>query len=582
MSVGALHSSPDLRSAVALEGRGHVLLGHLVGKGRLTDAAAARAEHVASESGERIERVVTRLGLISERDLSDAVAEFLKLPIASAADFPQTPLLEAQLNRGFLKDAQLLPIADDETAVTIAMVDPLDSRAIDGVRFAVGKSVRCRVATQGDFDAAFERLYGDGRSQQAQTLSHAHGSASENLGEDVDRLKDIASDAPVIRYVNTLISRAVDLRASDIHIEPMESELRVRYRVDGVLQKIESPPQRLSSAITSRIKIMAKLNIAERRLAQDGRIGLAVRGKDIDLRVSTMPTVYGESVVLRILDRNHLELNFAALGLEDDLAQTLRDTLNRPYGIFLVTGPTGSGKTTTLYTALLELNTPDKKLLTIEDPVEYHLDGINQVQVKPQIGLTFATALRSFLRQDPDIMMIGEIRDRETAEIAVQAALTGHVILSTLHTNDAASAITRLLDMGIEDYLLTSTINGVAAQRLVRTLCPHCKQAYTPVKGFAERLKLPAHRIASALTLYRPVGCEHCAGTGFRGRTSIVEILPMSDALRAAILGTADASHLHRLGLEAGMQTIQDHGLKKALAGLTTVEEVLRVTRAAA
>ena len=347
-----------------------------------------------------------------------------------------------------------------------------------------------------------------------------------------------------------------------------------------MLQPVESPPQHLSSLVISRIKIMARLNIAERRLAQDGRIGMAIRGKEIDLRVATTPTIHGESVVLRILDRGSLALDFATLGFEEGIARDFRTLLSEPHGIVLVTGPTGSGKTTTLYAALLELNTPEKKILTIEDPVEYQLAGINQVQVKPQIGLTFANALRSFLRHDPDIMMIGEIRDLETAQIAVQAALTGHLILSTLHTNDAASAIARLLDMGIEDYLLTSTINGVAAQRLVRVLCKHCREPYEPVAEFVEKMGLRAFTTNGRITLHRAVGCEYCSRTGFHGRSSIVEVLPLGDDIRRVLLKSGDAVALQQAAVEHGMQTMRVHGLHKALAGETTVEEVLRATRA--
>jgi general secretion pathway protein E len=327
------------------------------------------------------------------------------------------------------------------------------------------------------------------------------------------------------------------------------------------------------------VKIMARLNIAERRLAQDGRIKLAVRGKDIDFRVSTTPTIHGESVVLRILDRGSLKLDFSALGLEQRIADRFRVALDRPYGILLVTGPTGSGKTTTLYTALLELNTSDRKILTIEDPVEYQLKGINQLQVKPQIGLTFATALRSFLRQDPDIMMVGEIRDLETAQIAVQAALTGHLILSTLHTNDAASAVTRLLDMGVQDYLLTSTINALAAQRLVRTLCHRCREPYEAVPDLVERLELDRIAGCGRVTLYRPRGCKQCSGTGYFGRTSIVEVLVMSDALRQLVLQHAEAGVLRTAAITDGMEPMHIHGMKKALAGVTSVEEAVRATR---
>jgi general secretion pathway protein E len=359
----------------------------------------------------------------------------------------------------------------------------------------------------------------------------------------------------------------------------MNGELRVRYRIDGELVDVESPPAHLSAAIVSRVKIMASLNIAERRIAQDGRIRLAVRGKDIDFRVSTVPTIHGESVVLRILDRSSLKLDFSALGFDADVSGAIRDLLERPFGILLVTGPTGSGKTTTLYTALLELNTRARKILTIEDPVEYQLAGVNQVQVKPQIGLTFANALRSFLRQDPNVMMVGEIRDLETAQVAVQAALTGHVILSTLHTNDAATAITRLLDMGMEDFLLTSTINGVVSQRLVRMLCPHCREAYVALPELAARLQIPSRSDGQPHQLYRPRGCEQCAHTGYFGRTAIVEVLAMADPLRQLVLSRADTAALRRQATASGMRSMHQHGIAKALAGETSVEEVLRATR---
>jgi len=578
MSAGTLRSFRHDQAAG--EGDlGSPLLRYLVSAGRLSVQAAQRADQARTESGERLERIVTRLGLLSEKDLTDAFSALMNLPIAAAGEFPATPLLTDRLTASFLKNAQILPLAEEADCVCVAMVNPLDSYACEAVRYALGKPLRIRVAALSVFDAAFERLYGGGTGALAENSRSAANARISVVSDDVDRLRDIASEAPVIRYVNNLIARAVEMRASDIHIEPLDSGLRVRYRIDGVLKTVETPPQRSAAAIVSRVKIMARLNIAERRLAQDGRISLAVRGTDIDFRVSTMPTVYGESVVLRILDRARLALDFPTLGLEAELIAPLREMLNRPFGIFLVTGPTGSGKTTTLYAALMELNTEDRKVLTVEDPVEYHLDGINQVQVKPQIGLTFANTLRSFLRQDPDVMMIGEIRDLETAQIAVQAALTGHVILSTLHTNDAPSAITRLLDMGVEDYLLTSTINGVAAQRLVRTLCEKCKEAYEPVTAFAARFGLTELCGGEAITLYRPTGCEACGHTGFCGRTAILELLPMTDRIRQAVLQSPEASALHALGLDAGMQTMQTHGLRKALKGVTTVEEVLRVTR---
>jgi general secretion pathway protein E len=378
-----------------------------------------------------------------------------------------------------------------------------------------------------------------------------------------------------------MITKAVEARASDIHIEASESRLRVRFRIDGVLQDIEPPANRFRAAIVSRIKIMAKLNIAERRLPQDGRIKLAIRGTPIDLRISTIPTMHGEGVVMRVLDREGVALDFASLGIEGQTLETLLGITDRPNGIVLVTGPTGSGKTTTLYAALVHLNNPDKKIVTVEDPIEYQLEGINQIQVKPSIGLSFANVLRSILRHDPDIIMVGEIRDVETAQIAIQAALTGHLVLSTLHTNDAAGTLTRLLDMGAEDYLLTSTLNGVAAQRLVRTLCPHCRIKEKALPELIVQLDLRRYIADPEIYVYHPKGCEHCNGTGFFGRTSLCEILVMTDSMRRLILRRAEAGELHRAAVEEGMRTMFDDGIAKALAGITTVEEVLRVTREA-
>jgi general secretion pathway protein E len=546
---------------------------------KLTQTGLDRAARLAGESGERLERVLAQLGLVSERDIAETIAALLGLPIAGADDYPAEPVLEDCLNLKFLKEAQLLPLADRGGNLAVAMVDPFNDYAADAAAFAADKPVARFVAYPADFDAAFERLYGGGVSQIEHISEETRLRGDASAEEDVERIKDSASEAPVIRLVNLLIARAVEARASDIHIEPMNGELLVRYRIDGELQDVESPPARLSAAIVSRVKIMAALNIAERRVAQDGRIRFAVRGRDIDFRVSTIATIHGESVVLRILDRSNLKLDFEALGFDEELVTTVRDLLGRPFGILLVTGPTGSGKTTTLYTGLLELNTRQRKILTIEDPVEYQLGGVNQAQVKPQIGLTFASALRSFLRQDPDVMMVGEIRDLETAQVAVQAALTGHVILSTLHTNDAASAITRLLDMGVEDFLLTSTINGVVSQRLVRTLCPHCREPYEVLPELAGRMQIAPRADGRPHILYRAKGCGQCGGTGYFGRSSIVEVLTMSDALRQLVLSHADTGAIRRQAAAGGMRTMHMHGMTKALAGQTSVEEVLRATR---
>ena len=396
---------------------------------------------------------------------------------------------------------------------------------------------------------------------------------------DVERLKDLASEAPVIRYVNQLITRAAEQRASDIHIEPFEHHTRVRYRIDGVLREVEPLPGPYRQAVVSRLKIMARLNIAERRLPQDGRIKLAIRGAPIDLRVATSPTMHGESVGLRLLDRQSIPLDLPALGIGGDTLARFLSVVERPHGIVLVTGPTGSGKSTTLYASLARLNRVERKVLTVEDPVEYLLDGIDQTQVKQSIGLTFAHVLRSALRRDPDIIMVGEIRDRETAEIAVHAALTGHLVLSTLHTNSAAASVTRLLDMGVQDYLITSTVNGIAAQRLVRTLCPHCHVPYRPLPELIEQLGLQRYGQEQELILYRAKGCDECHGTGFHGRTSLFETLVMSDAMRRLVLRHAESNEIHRFAVEEGMRTLYDDGMTKALAGITMIEEVLKVTR---
>ncbi|MBP8282707.1 MAG: Flp pilus assembly complex ATPase component TadA, partial [Chromatiaceae bacterium] len=388
--------------------------------------------------------------------------------------------------------------------------------------------------------------------------------------------KDLASEAPVIRLVNQLIQKAVESRASDIHIEPFSDELKVRYRVDGILHEVPSPPVRSTAAIISRVKIMSKLNIAERRLPQDGRIPLRIQGKELDLRVSTVPTMFGESVVMRLLDKESVRFDLDALGFDGGPRARLDMIMEIPYGILLVTGPTGSGKSTTLYTVLSRLNTQERKIITVEDPVEYQIPGINQIQVKPAIGMTFSGALRSIVRQDPDIIMVGEMRDLETARIAVQSALTGHLVLSTLHTNDAASGVTRLLDMGVEEYLLTSTINGILAQRLVRRLCPFCRESYEPLPEVAAKVRNSLPDV-DAVQLYRATGCERCNNTGYRGRLVITEVLRMTDAIRRAVLEHATATVILRLAIEEGMATMYQDGLRKCLDGRTTLEEVLRV-----
>ncbi len=550
----------------------------LVAHQKLADADLQRARRVQDGTGENLDSLLVKLGLVSERDLAEALSTQLKLPLVQPADYPDTPVTNGGVSARFLKESRAIPLFEDEQGLTVAMANPTDDYVLAALRLATGKAVWPRVAIPSEWEAAFERLYGSGRSAMGQIVDSIGLADNLTDEEQIQHLKDLASEAPVIRLVNLMTARAVESRASDIHIEPFENRLKIRYRVDGVLREVESPPSRLSAAVISRIKIMAKLNIAERRLPQDGRIQLRAQGKEIDLRVSTVPTLWGESVVMRILDKASVVLDFAKLGFSSRTLKRFLDVLHQPHGIILVTGPTGSGKTTTLYTALQTINTPERKILTVEDPVEYQLEGVNQIQVKAQINLTFANALRAIVRQDPDVIMIGEMRDVETAGIAVQSALTGHLVLSTLHTNDAAGSITRLLDMGVEDYLLTSTINGILAQRLVRLLCTQCRQPYPALPELADELRLHRFSDTRDITLYKSVGCEQCGGTGYRGRAAIMEFLVMSDPLRRMVLKHADAGELQAAAQKEGMDTMYEDGLRKAVAGLTTIEEVLRVT----
>ena len=441
----------------------------LLARGAIEPRALERAQALAESQDSRFDHVLITLGLLHERELAATYANLLGLELVGPDRFPDEPVLAESLSPRFLREARAVPIGQNDTILLLAVADPLDEFAAPAIAAATGLGVRLCVALPIVLDAALNRLYPDQLAPEAD--------ATQGSEDDAERLKDLASEAPVIRMVNQIIARAVENKASDIHIEPFEDRLRIRTRHDGVLHEAESPPPHLAAAITSRIKIMAKLDIAERRLPQDGRIRMAVRGQDVDFRVSTIPSLWGETIVLRVLDRSAVSFDFAKLGLAPGVIQSFTRALDLPNGIVLVTGPTGSGKTTSLYTGLLGLNAISRKIVTIEDPVEYQLRGINQVQVKTQIGLTFASLLRSILRQDPDVIMVGEIRDLETAEIAIQAALTGHLVLSTLHTNSAASTISRLRDMGVEDYLLTSVLRGILAQRLVRRLCPDCKTA---------------------------------------------------------------------------------------------------------
>jgi general secretion pathway protein E len=555
----------------------------LVESGAIDQRTLERARRVAVETDRRLDRVLTQLGLISERALAEAFSRLLGAPIAAVSDYPDDALFVDRLHAKFLRRAHALPIAASEERATVAMADPLDVFTRNAVAAAIGRPVAVAVAVPIELEAAIDRLYSEpGEVEGGEPAFDEVVADSEPAEEDAERLKDLASEAPVIRLVNQLIARAVETHASDVHLEPFPDRMRIRYRYDGVLHEVETPPGRLQAAVISRVKIMARLDIAERRLPQDGRIKLTVRGHEIDFRVSTIPALYGEKVVLRVLDRTAVEFDYEKLGLPSDIRSGVERALELPNGIVLVTGPTGSGKTTTLYTGLLRLNTVARNVVTVEDPIEYQLPGINQIQVKPQIGLNFASLLRSILRQDPDVIMIGEIRDLETAQIAVQAALTGHLVLSTVHTNSAAATMTRLRDMGLEDYLLTATLRAVLAQRLVRRLCPQCKTADPAPAALIERLGLERLAPAGEIRLYHPKGCPACRGTGFRGRRAIAELLVPNRAIDRLIFDGADDAAIERAAVEGGMRPIFDSGLLAVIEGDTTIEEVVRSIRSEA
>jgi len=549
----------------------------LVSRGRLKDVDLARARRLHEESPEgTLTALLARLGLVSERDLAEAWAQLLQVPLLTAKDAPELPPAELEVSLRFLKLQHVVPVRVGEDGLGLLVADPADPYPLQAVSLIAQQPLALRVGLRSEIDDLIERYYGSGRSAMGTIVENLDGSNA--VEDDVEHLKDLASEAPVIRLVNLILQRAVEQRASDVHIEPFENRLKVRYRIDGVLHEVEAPPASSTAAVISRVKIMARLNIAERRLPQDGRIQLRVQGKELDLRVSTVPTAFGESVVMRILDRESVVFDFAQLGFTDSFEARFTEVLEKPHGILLVTGPTGSGKTTTLYTALSKINTPDVKIITVEDPVEYQIEGINQIQVKPQIGLDFAGALRSIVRQDPDVIMIGEMRDLETCRIAIQSALTGHLVLSTLHTNSAAGGITRLLDMGVEDYLLTSTVNGILAQRLVRRLDPATAVAYEAMPEVVKEFELEKYTDARPIMLWKP-GTSATNPSGYRGRRAIMEFLPMTDTLRRLVMQRVGEGELERAARDAGMRTMYEDGIIKALAGVTTLEEVLRVTQ---
>jgi len=548
----------------------------------LDELSANRALRAQREAGERFDLVLVRLGLVPETLMAQNLADFCKLPFVSAADLLAVAAVNDDLNVAYLKQTLMLPIADAGDHIVVAIADPFNREAPDALAYQLDRKVVCCLAAASDIDAAIERLYGVTEAAVGTPQRKHAGDAAAN-DDDVQRLQDMASEAPIIRLVQDLIHRAVTTLASDIHIEPAEDSVRVRYRIDGVLHTVQNLPLEVRAALCSRVKIIARLNIAERRLPQDGRAKVTVRGREIDLRVSTMPTLWGESLVLRILDRSSIELDFAKLGFAERDENALIRLLEQPNGIILVTGPTGSGKTTTLYTALSALNSTERKIFTVEDPIEYQLPGINQIQVQPRIGLTFAAALRSILRQDPDIIMLGEIRDLETAQIAIQASLTGHLVLSTVHTNSAVSTVTRLLDMGIEKYLLGSCLKGVLAQRLVRKLCNSCAGPAEHPAALLASMPADSPPAASApwcaAKLRQAAGCPACRQSGFSGRTTIYEMLTITPQLQQAMVSDTSEAALSKIAVETGMVPMLNNGLAKVFAGETIPEEVYRVTQ---
>lgn len=550
----------------------------LIESGKVSERDIERAMLAQREMGERIGQVLVKLGLVSELDMTQALSQQLDIPLLLAADYPEEPVDAPEVSPDFLFSNHVVPVARSETEITFAATVPQDPFLIKALGMAMNRPVKVVFGLETDIAKALEARAGGGGEEDEDEFGDRFSGQSDD--EFIEHLKDLASEAPVIRLVNQIIHRAVDMLASDIHIEPFDDGLQLRYRVDGVLQDQPDPPAaNLAPAVASRIKLLSGMNIAERRLPQDGRIMIRVKGHELDLRVSTIPTVHGESIVMRVLDRESIRLSLPDMGFSADTLARYQTLLARPHGVLLVTGPTGSGKTTTLYASLASLDSERLKIITVEDPVEYQLQGVNQIQVQAQIELTFARALRSILRQDPDIIMIGEMRDTETAQIGVQSALTGHLVLSTLHTNTAAGAITRLEDMGVERYLITSSVNGVLAQRLVRTLCSSCKQEIELSDVAIRQHNLGRFLPEGQRTVYQATGCSVCGHTGYIGRTAIHELFPLDDDMHQVIMEGADATTLHNTARRQGMITLYEDGLRKVVRGETSIEEVMRVTQ---
>jgi len=546
----------------------------------LTEEQLEQALTVQRERGIKLGDALVQLKFLRTEDILKALSIQLGFPYESKIDIESISIdLISSLPINYAKQNEMLPLKKENGVVHVAIADPTNFYALDDVRMLFNCEIKPVIASSYEIINAINSIYNKatGSAEDGIQELEAGEEIADDFNEPVDLL-DADDEAPIIRLVNSLLFRAVKQKASDIHIEPFERNLKIRFRINGILYDVMSPPKRAQNAIISRVKIMSQLNIAEKRVPQDGRIRIKIAGKDIDIRVSTIPTTHGESVVMRLLDASSILLDLDSLGFSRNNLEMFKDVLSHHNGIVLLTGPTGSGKTTTLYSALSRLNTNEVKIITVEDPVEYQMSGINQMQVNPKIDLTFSTGLRAFLRQDPDVIMVGEIRDRETAEIAIQASLTGHLVLSTLHTNDAPTSVTRLVEMGVEPFLVASSILGIIAQRLVRTVCKECARKYVPDKEELEHIGLTPEDLKGR-QIFRPIGCPSCMETGYSGRAGIHEIMVITDAIRAELMKGSDASTIKKVALSQGMKTLRDDAVSKLMLGLTTIAEVLRVTQ---
>jgi general secretion pathway protein E len=566
-----LNEMPGLAASCHPEELAEILL-----RNRLITAQQLREAQVqADRTRESLVEALIRRRDVSVEDILQALALKYQLPYFFRGELPMPAPIVGNLSAKYLRQYVVCPVSLEAGVLTVATADPLNPLVVDDLRQSTGCQIKLAVSPPDAILEAIERMHQEGATPLQRIVEGIEDERGHDQ-EDISQLRDMAFEAPVVRLVNLLIEGAVTAGASDVHIEPFEDTLRVRYRIDGILFDQESPPRRLRDAVTSRVKLMAEMNIAERRLPQDGRIRVSMGERRVDIRVSTIPTVHGESIVMRLLDRQSVFLPLEKLGFAGGTLQAFQKMITRPHGIVLVTGPTGSGKSTTLYAALDKINSPERKIITIEDPVEYQLKGVNQIPVKAKVGLTFATGLRHIVRQDPDVILVGEIRDLETVEVAIQASLTGHLVFSTLHTNDAPGAIPRLVDMGAEPYLIASVLEGVLAQRLVRRVCAGCRVPETPAPADLLALGVEAD---TGVQLWRGKGCDECHGTGYRGRTGIYEIFPITEDVRSLILRRAPSHEVRRHAVQHGMSTLRIDGWNKARQGQTTIDEILRVTQ---